>query len=61
MLLKHVNKPDLMIKGRTHIQSQTFINDADNVWNNAPSVIKECQSLSTVKKHIKMFIKTLPI
>ena len=59
--LKSNNKPELVINGRTHLQSLTFINDAANVWNNAPCAIKECTSLSTVKKQIKIYIKTLPI
>ena len=59
--LKSINKPELIITGRTNIQSMTFINDAAKVWNNAPSVIKECTSMSSVKKLIKTFTKTLPI
>ena len=59
--LKSDNKPELVINGRTLVQSLTFINDAANVWNKAPHVINECKSLSSVKKQIKTFIKTLPI
>ena len=59
--LKTNNKPELVIKGKSYIQSQTFINDAANVWNKAPTVLKECKSLSSVKKQIRIYIKTLPI
>ena len=59
--LKSSNKPDLVIKGKSFLQSLTFINDAANVWNGAPSAIKDCTSLSSVKKQIKIFIQTLPI
>ena len=48
--LKSSNKPDLVIKGKSFLQSLTFINDAANVWNGAPSAIKDCTSLSSVKK-----------
>ena len=59
--LKSSNKPELVIKGKTYTQSQTFINDAASVWNVAPKVLKECTSLSSVKKQIKIFAQTLPI
>ena len=59
--LKSNNKPELVINGRTHLQSLTFINDAANVWNNAPCVIKECISLSSVKKQIKIYISSWPV
>ena len=59
--LKSSNKPEVVINGKSNIQSQTFINDAAKVWNNAPSVIKECTTLSSVKKQIKIFVCTLPI
>ena len=59
--LKSTNKPELLISGKTHVQSLTFINDAARVWNNAPSNIKECKSLSSVKKQIKTFTQTLPL
>ena len=40
MGLKSSNKPELSIKGKSCIQSKTFINDAAKIWNNAPSDIK---------------------
>ena len=42
------------------IRKETIDHNA-NVWNNAPCAIKECISLSSVKKQIKIYIKTLPI
>ena len=49
------------VKGKTCIQSQTFINDAAKIWNNAPSDIKECKSIYAAKKQIKIYIQSLPI
>ena len=59
--LKTKNKPELVIKGNSSIQGQTFINDAARVWNNAPSVLKDCKTLSSARKQIKIFIQTLPL
>ena len=59
--LKSVNKPDLVIKGTSFTQSNTFINDAARVWNNAPQAIKDCKSIGTAKKAIRQYIVTLPI
>ena len=61
MGLKSSNKPELSIKGKSCIQSQTFINDAAKIWNNAPSDIKECKSIYAAKKQIKIYIQSLPI
>ena len=59
--LKCTNKPELVIKGSSNIQSNTFFNDAAKVWNEAPNDIKECKTLCTVKKLIKRHIQSLPI
>ena len=59
--LKDKNKPDLVITGKTHLQSMSFINDAAKIWNEAPLNIKESKTLITAKKYIKLFVKTLPI
>ena len=59
--LKSSNNPELVISGKSCTQSQTFINDAAHVWNNAPLAIKECKTLSSVKKHIKIYVQSLPI
>ena len=53
--------PDLIIRGKSKIQEQTFYNDAARVWNAAPNNIKDCKTISTVKKHIKTFVRTLPV
>ena len=39
----------------------TFYNDAANLWNAAPKTIKECNTVCTVKKQIKLHVKTLPL
>ena len=59
--LKSSNKPDLIIKGKSKTQEQTFYNDAARVWNAAPNNIRDCKTIVAVKKHIKTFVKTLPV
>ena len=59
--LKSYNKPDLIITGKSLLQTLTFINDAASVWNSAPSAIKEGTTLNSVKKQNKSYIQTLPI
>ena len=59
--LKSSNKPDLVIKGRTVTQSNTFINDAASIWNVAPSVLKECKTIRAAKTQIKLYVHSLPI
>ena len=59
--LKSSNKLELMIKGTSCLQSQTFYNDAAKVWNGVPNDIKECKTLSAAKKRIRSNIQTLPI
>ena len=59
--LKASNKPEIVIKGHSKIQSNTFIDDAAQLWNNAPSAIKNCKTISSAKKQIKIYIKTLPL
>ena len=51
----------IMIEGTSCLQSQSFYNDAAKVWNGVPNDIKECNTLSAVKKHIRRYIQTLPI
>ena len=59
--LKSSNKPDLIIRGKSKTQEQTFYNDAARVCNAAPNNIKDCKTIFTVKKHIKTFVQTLPV
>ena len=59
--LKDSNKPELVTKGKTLVQTTSFMNVAANVWNSAPSNIKESKTIWSAKKCIKMFIKKLPI
>ena len=59
--LKSSNKPDLIIRGKSKTQEQTFYNDAARVWNAAPSNVKDCKTIVTIKKHIKTFVQTLPV
>ena len=59
--LKNYNKPEIVIKGSSMLQSQTFVNDAANLWNIAPLTIKNCTSLGSAKKQIKIFVRSLPL
>ena len=59
--LKSTNKLDLVIKGKSRTKSQTFINDAAKIWNEALCAIKDCISLLLAKIQIKIFIEMLPI
>ena len=59
--LKSSNKPEIVITGKSKIQSLTFVNDAAHLWNRAPTAIKDSKTLGSAKKQIKTFIKTLPI
>ena len=49
--LKSSNKPELVINGHSHTQSNSFINDAARIWNEAPLTIKESSTLSTWRKN----------
>ena len=59
--LKSSNKPELVIMGKSRSQSQTFINEAAKIWNEAPNAVNDCTSLHQAKNQIKIFVKTLPI
>ena len=52
---------DLVIKGHSRTQSHTFIKDAARTWDDDPQVLKECKTVFSDKKQIKIFVKTLPI
>ena len=51
----------LITNGTSRTQTNTFYNDAANLWNAAPKKIKECNTVFTVKKQIKLHVKTLPL
>ena len=48
-------------KGITVLQTKTCLSDAIRLWNLAPSNIKSCTSLYSLKKSVKEFVKLLPI
>ena len=50
--LKSSNKPELVINGHSRTQSNSFINDAARIWNEAPLKIKESRTLDMAKKKI---------
>ena len=55
------NDNTLVENGVIDLRKATFINDGIRLWNLAPASITTCKSLYSVKKQIKLFVKTLPI
>ena len=51
----------LVEHGKSNLSSKTFINDAIKIWNRAPKELKECTTLNSAKKAIKLFSKSLPV
>ena len=45
----------------TFRSGKTFTNDAIHIWNKAPSSIKNCTTINSVKTAIKSFVVNLPI
>ena len=55
------NDNALVENGVIDLRKAIFINDGIRLWNLAPASITTCKSLYSVKKQIKLFVKTLPI
>ena len=55
------NRGVLVIDATTQKSQATFLNDAFKIWNAAPVVIKNSNTLSIAKKEIRKFVTTLPI
>ena len=51
----------LVEKGKSTLSQATFLNDACKIWNSAPDVIKNCQTIWSAKNQIKKFVITLPV
>ena len=47
--------------GTTTLISKTCISDAIKIWNHAPMDIKNSETIYSVKKKVKEYVKTLPI
>ena len=47
--------------GKSLLTSNSCVGDAIKIWNQAPSDIKNCESLTKLKKAAKAYAKTLPI
>ena len=47
---KNIKKTEIVIKGTSHTQSLTFMNDAAKFWNDAPRNIIECKTQISAKK-----------
>ena len=50
-----------VIDGKSELCSSSFTQDAFKNWNNAPNVIKECNSIDSAKKEIKKLVLTFPL
>ena len=45
----------------TNKSQKTFTNDAIHIWNLATSAIKECATIYSAKKSIRLFVASLPL
>ena len=55
-----ITNGNLVESGITILAKNTFMNDSIKAWNNAPLMIKACQTVWAAKKEIRKFVKTLP-
>ena len=56
------NSQDLFERGVDDLHgSAGFVNPTARIWNIAPEEVKNANSLSEVKRHIRNFVKTLPL
>ena len=46
--------------GKSTLVSNSCISDAIKIWNQAPEVVKNCASLSQIKKAAKLYARSLP-
>ena len=51
----------LIESGKSLVSQKCCINDATKLWNNLPSDLKNCLSISQIKLQTKKFVKTLPV
>ena len=56
-----ISKGELVEEGYSNLSLNTYQNDAARLWNKATDNIKNCTSLTSAKKLIKIFVSTLPI
>ena len=47
--------------GKSNTARDSFTRSAAKLWNQAPASIKEANSLTLAKKHIKVYCENLPI
>ena len=47
--------------GKSCLSQKACINDAIRIWNQLPSVVTDCKTLSQLKNTTKTYVKTLPI
>ena len=58
---RSVTRGDLTEVGRSTRAKKSFIFDAAKVWNKAPEKIRTSKTLTTAKKAIQEYCKSLPI
>ena len=51
----------LIESGKSGLSQKTCINDAIKIWNQLPSDVTDCKTLSQLKNVTKTYVKTLPI
>ena len=61
MPTRAATRGDLVLQGKNELCTTSFIQDSARNWNNAPTDIKNCNSIYTAKKLIKKFVHTLPL
>ena len=57
--LKPSSVRDLTKGGRTSQAQASFTRDTGKIWNNAPQIIKNTETLAAAKREIKTYCKTL--
>ena len=58
---RSVANEDLKEFGKSDRVQSTFLSDASKIWNKCPKNIKECETIWSAKKAIKIFVTALPI
>ena len=60
-LTRSITRGDIVLQGRSELCNSSFMFDASKIWNNAPSSIKERNTIYKAKKEIKKFVSFLPL
>ena len=47
--------------GKSNLISNSCISDAIKIWNQAPDLVRKCETLTQIKKAARLYAKTLPV